>query len=85
MIPGPSELLIIFGVAILLFGPNKLPKLGTAIGESIRNFKKGMKPTDGSDEVPQTPSGTQPTLLTSASPTQTVNQTETQTTPKTTA
>lgn len=47
MIPGPSELLIIFGVALLLFGPSKLPQLGSAIGESIRNFRKGMKPQDG--------------------------------------
>jgi TatA/E family protein of Tat protein translocase len=49
MIPGPSELLIIAGVALLLFGPSKLPQLGSAIGESIRNFRKGMKPVDGTD------------------------------------
>ncbi len=49
MIPGPSELLIIFGVALLLFGPSKLPQLGSAIGESIRNFRKGMKPHEGGD------------------------------------
>ena len=49
MLPGPSELLIIFGVALLLFGPSKLPQLGGAIGESIRNFKKGMKLNEGQD------------------------------------
>lgn len=43
MMPGPSELLIILGVALLIFGPSKLPLLGSAIGESIRNFRKGMK------------------------------------------
>jgi sec-independent protein translocase protein TatA len=43
MLPGSSEWLIIFGVALLLFGPSKLPQLGGAIGASIRNFKKGMK------------------------------------------
>ena len=37
------EVAIIAGVVVLLFGVNKLPKLGGAIGESIRNFKKGVK------------------------------------------
>lgn len=43
------ELVIIAIVIILLFGANKLPKLGGAIGESIKNFKKGIKDVDGSD------------------------------------
>lgn len=50
-LPGTTELLIIFGVLVLLFGANKLPKLGGAIGESIKNFKKGIKSSD-SDEAP---------------------------------
>jgi sec-independent protein translocase protein TatA len=37
------ELLIIGGVVVLLFGAKKLPQLGGAIGESIKNFKKGVK------------------------------------------
>ncbi len=53
MLPGPSELLIIFGVALLLFGPSKLPQLGSAIGESIRNFRKGMKPNEDQDSSPR--------------------------------
>ena len=47
MMPGWTELLIIAGVVVLLFGTNKLPKLGGAIGESIKNFKKGIKDEDG--------------------------------------
>lgn len=43
MMPGWTELLIIAGVVVLLFGTSKLPKLGGAIGESIKNFKKGIK------------------------------------------
>lgn len=43
MMPGSTEWLIILGVALLIFGPSKLPKLGGAIGESIRNFKKGVR------------------------------------------
>lgn len=46
------ELLLIFGVVVLLFGAKKLPALGGAIGESIRNFKKGVKDVQ-SDETPK--------------------------------
>lgn len=46
MMPGFTEMLIIAAVIVLLFGTNKLPKLGGAIGESIKNFKKGMKNDD---------------------------------------
>jgi len=42
--PGPWELILIFATLILIFGGKKLPGLGSAIGESIRNFKKGLKP-----------------------------------------
>lgn len=47
-LPGVPEMLIIAGVVVLLFGASKLPKLGGAIGESIKNFKKGVK-----DETPK--------------------------------
>jgi len=47
MMPGSTEWLIILGVALLIFGPKKLPQLGGAIGESIRNFKKGIKDPSG--------------------------------------
>ena len=42
-LPGGPELLIILAVVVLLFGAKKLPALGGAIGESIKNFKKGVK------------------------------------------
>ena len=41
-LPGVPEMWIIGGVIVLLFGASKLPKLGGAIGESIKNFKKGV-------------------------------------------
>lgn len=41
--PGISELIVIFAVLVLLFGGKKLPELGGALGESIRNFRKGVK------------------------------------------
>ena len=39
----PMHLLIIFGLALLIFGPKKLPELGKGIGESIRGFKSAMR------------------------------------------
>ena len=39
----PMHLLLIFGLALLIFGPKKLPELGKGIGESIRGFKSAMK------------------------------------------
>lgn len=39
---GWTEILLIGGIALLLFGPSKLPNLGRSLGESIRGFKKGL-------------------------------------------
>ena len=42
----PTHLLIVAGVALLLFGPKKLPELGKGLGESIRGFKAAMDPKE---------------------------------------
>ena len=39
----PMHLLVIFAVALLVFGPKKLPELGKGLGEGIRVLKDGMK------------------------------------------
>ena len=39
----PAHLLVIFGIALLIFGPKKLPELGKGIGEGIRGFKAAMR------------------------------------------
>ena len=39
----PTHLLIIFFIALLVFGPKKLPELGKGLGEGIRALKDGMK------------------------------------------
>lgn len=39
---GWTEILLIGGIALLLFGPTKLPSLGRSLGESIRGFKKAL-------------------------------------------
>jgi sec-independent protein translocase protein TatA len=43
----PMHLLVIFGIALLVFGPKKLPELGKGIGEGIRGFKSAMKLEEG--------------------------------------
>ena len=47
----PMHLLVIFFIALLVFGPKKLPDLGKGIGEGIRALKKGLKdkPTESAD------------------------------------
>ena len=38
----PMHLIVIFGIALLVFGPRKLPEFGKGLGESIRGFKAAM-------------------------------------------
>ena len=38
--PGPLELVIILVIALLVLGPGKLPEVGSALGKSIREFRK---------------------------------------------
>ncbi len=42
----PMHLLVIFGIALLVFGPKKLPELGKGIGDGIRGFKEAMNPEE---------------------------------------
>ena len=39
----PMHLIVIFFIALLVFGPKKLPELGKGLGEGIRALKEGMK------------------------------------------
>lgn len=43
----PMHLLVIFAIALLIFGPKKLPELGKGLGEGIRALKEGMKEGSG--------------------------------------
>ncbi len=44
---GWPELTVVLAIALLLFGPSKLPGLGKSVGEAIRGFKKGLKEVEG--------------------------------------
>jgi len=44
--PSGTELLIIFGIIVLLFGAKKIPDLAKGLGKGIKNFKSEMKEVD---------------------------------------
>ena len=48
--PGPMEVIVILLVVLLLFGAKRLPEIGKALGEGIREFKKAIKEGTGGDE-----------------------------------
>ena len=47
---GIQELLVIFLICLLIFGANKLPEIGRALGKTIKEFKKSMKEVDSEEE-----------------------------------
>lgn len=49
---GSTELLLISGIALLLFGGKKLPEMMRGLGEGVREFKKGVNDAKGTDENP---------------------------------
>jgi sec-independent protein translocase protein TatA len=44
---GPTELILIFVVALLVFGPKRLPEIGRSVGKAIREFKKTSEEIKG--------------------------------------
>jgi len=58
----PTHLIVIFAIALLIFGPKKLPELGKGIGEGFRALKEGMK--DKTSEPTTTASTAAPTNTT---------------------
>jgi sec-independent protein translocase protein TatA len=47
---GPTELIIVLLIVMLLFGAARLPKLARSLGESARELRKGMADADRNDE-----------------------------------
>lgn len=58
----PTHLLIILVIALLIFGPRKLPELGKGLGEGLRGFKDGIK--GGNNDAAKT----EPVAKTEATP-----------------
>lgn len=51
---GPAELIIILVIVVLLFGARKLPELAKGLGQSAREFRKGMDDADKKPEETKT-------------------------------
>ena len=45
---GTTELLVVLGLVIVIFGARRLPELGSGMGKAIKNFKAGLR---GQDEI----------------------------------
>ena len=49
---GPTELIIILFIILVIFGAGKLPEIGGALGKGIKNFKRATKEPDEIDITP---------------------------------
>ena len=47
---GVQELVVILIIALLIFGPKNLPKLGSALGKTVKNVREGL---NGKEELPE--------------------------------
>lgn len=54
---GPTELLLVLLIVVIIFGARRLPELGKSLGEGIRNFRKSVTGKDKESETtkPQPP------------------------------
>lgn len=50
--PGPTELLIVLGIVLVIFGGSKLPQLARSVGKAKTEFQRGVR--DGEDEATTT-------------------------------
>ncbi|MDQ2965058.1 MAG: twin-arginine translocase TatA/TatE family subunit [Chloroflexota bacterium] len=53
--PGPLELIVILVIALLILGPGKLPDVGSALGKSIREFRKASSDIQDATRVDTSP------------------------------
>ena len=58
--PGPFELIVILVIALLILGPGKLPDVGSALGKSIREFRKASSDLNDSVKVDTSPLSANP-------------------------
>jgi sec-independent protein translocase protein TatA len=56
MLPGPSELILILLIVVMVFGAKRIPEIMNGIGQGIKSFKKAID----EDEPPATPPPTAP-------------------------
>ena len=56
---GPTELIIILVIVLIIFGAGRLPELGEGLGKGIRNFRKATSEPDSIDVTPPSPGTSQ--------------------------
>lgn len=49
----PTHLLFLLGLALLIFGPKRIPEIGSAVGRGIRDFRQAMNNLDTSTDKEQ--------------------------------
>lgn len=49
---GPTELIVVLVIALIVFGPKKLPELGRSLGRGLREFKQSVSGHDDDDAEP---------------------------------
>ena len=64
--PGPLELIIILVIALLVLGPGKLPDVGSALGKSLREFRKAAGDLQEATKIDTSPLGSAPSAVPSA-------------------
>ena len=50
---GTTELLVVLGIVVVIFGARRLPELGSGLGQAIKNFKKGLSSKEEIDVTPK--------------------------------
>ena len=70
---GPVELILVLAIALILFGPGKLPEIGRSLGSSIREFRKAASDlqepvTAGARTAPPAPTAPAPAVAAQPAP-----------------
>jgi sec-independent protein translocase protein TatA len=47
----PMHLMLILGIVLIIFGPGKLPEIGSSLGKGIKDFKKAMVEPEEKSEI----------------------------------
>lgn len=67
-VPGPLELVVILVIALLILGPGRLPDVGSALGKSLREFRKAASDVQEATKIDVSPLPPTPATPSSAAP-----------------